>query len=69
MTPGNLAALGRTYRALNLNVKLLGKEREMKELVSKIEHQRPMLNSHSFEVILVNMDMLATEYLTGREII
>ena len=46
LTPGNLAALGRTYRALNLNVKLLGKrEREMKELVSKIEHQRPMLNS------------------------
>ena len=69
MTPGNLAALGRTYRALNLNVKLLGKEREMKELVSKIEHQCPMLSSHSFEVILVNMDMLATEYLTGREII
>ena len=45
------------------------REREMKELVSKIEHQRPMLSSHSFEVILVNMDMLATEYLTGREII
>lgn len=44
MTPGNLAALGRTYRALNLNVKLLGKERERDERAG-VQNRTPTSNA------------------------